>query len=104
MVGAGVFVLSALAAERAGPASAVSYAIAGGICLLVALGISELATGMPRAGGSYTFIAQALGPWPDPLLVRETGWDLRSPAASIFWLPGSILLWSYRFFPGRRRR
>jgi amino acid transporter/nucleotide-binding universal stress UspA family protein len=62
MVGAGIFVLSALAAERAGPASAMSYVIAGLICLLVALVISELATGMPRAGGSYTFITQALGP------------------------------------------
>jgi len=62
MVGAGIFVLSALAAERAGPASTISYVIAGGICLLVALVISELATGMPKAGGSYTFIAEALGP------------------------------------------
>jgi len=62
MVGAGIFVLSALAAERAGPASTVSYLIAGGVCLLVALVISELATGMPKAGGSYTFIAEALGP------------------------------------------
>ncbi|MFQ6102454.1 MAG: amino acid permease [Anaerolineae bacterium] len=62
MVGAGIFVLSALAAERAGPASAVSYVLAGLLCLLIALVISELATGMPRAGGSYTFITQALGP------------------------------------------
>jgi len=62
MVGAGIFVLSALAAERAGPASAISYVLAGAICLPIALVISELATGMPRAGGSYTFITQALGP------------------------------------------
>ncbi len=62
MVGAGIFVLSALAAERAGPASAISYTLAGTLCLLIALVISELATGMPRAGGSYTFITQALGP------------------------------------------
>ncbi len=62
MIGAGIFVLSALAAERAGPASAISYVLAGCICLLIALVVSELATGMPRAGGSYTFITQALGP------------------------------------------
>jgi amino acid transporter/nucleotide-binding universal stress UspA family protein len=62
MIGAGIFVLSALAAERAGPASAISYALAGAICLPIALVVSELATGMPRAGGSYTFITQALGP------------------------------------------
>jgi len=62
MVGAGIFVLAALAAERAGPASTMSYILAGIICLLIALVISELATGMPKAGGSYTFITQALGP------------------------------------------
>jgi amino acid transporter/nucleotide-binding universal stress UspA family protein len=62
MVGAGIFVLSAIAAERAGPASALSYVLAGMICLPIALIISELATGMPKAGGSYTFIAEALGP------------------------------------------
>jgi amino acid transporter/nucleotide-binding universal stress UspA family protein len=62
MVGAGIFVLSALAAERAGPAAAASYILAGVLCLLIALVISELATGMPKAGGSYTFITQALGP------------------------------------------
>jgi amino acid transporter/nucleotide-binding universal stress UspA family protein len=62
MIGAGIFVLSAIATERAGPASVVSYVLAGCICLLIALVVSELATGMPRAGGSYTFITQALGP------------------------------------------
>jgi len=62
MIGAGIFVLSALAAERAGPASAISYVLAGAICLPIALVVSELATGMPKAGGSYTFITQALGP------------------------------------------
>ena len=62
MIGAGIFVLSAHAAERAGPAAILSYVFAGIICLLIALVVSELATGMPRAGGSYTFITQALGP------------------------------------------
>jgi amino acid transporter/nucleotide-binding universal stress UspA family protein len=62
MIGAGIFVLSGIAVERAGRAATVSYLTAGMLCLGVALIISELATGMPRAGGSYTFISQALGP------------------------------------------
>jgi amino acid transporter len=62
MIGAGIFVLPAIATERAGQGAAFSYLIAGLICLPVAMIVSELATGMPRAGGSYTFIAQALGP------------------------------------------
>jgi amino acid transporter len=62
MLGAGIFVLSGIAAQRAGRAAAISYLITGLICLPVAMVVSELATGMPRAGGSYTFITQALGP------------------------------------------
>ncbi|RLF30355.1 MAG: amino acid permease, partial [Thermoplasmata archaeon] len=62
MIGAGIFVLSAMAAERAGPAAAFSYLIAGLICLPIAMTVSELATGMPKAGGSYYLISRALGP------------------------------------------
>ncbi|MFQ6057940.1 MAG: amino acid permease [Anaerolineae bacterium] len=62
MIGAGIFVLSGIAAERAGPAAVFSYIVAGLICLPIAMIISELATGMPKAGGSYYFISRALGP------------------------------------------
>ena len=82
MIGAGIFVLPAIATERAGQAAAFSYLIAGLICLPVAMIISELATGMPRAGGSYTFIAQALGPLAGSESVPRTGWGSPSPMAS----------------------
>ena len=62
MIGAGIFVLSGIAAERVGPAATISYILTGLVCLPIAMVISELATGMPKAGGSYTFITQALGP------------------------------------------
>ncbi len=62
MVGAGIFVLSAIASERAGPAAALSYVLAGLVCLPIAMIVSELATGMPQAGGSYHLISRALGP------------------------------------------
>ena len=68
MLGAGIFVLSAIAIADAGPAALFSYLIAGVICLLIALVISELATGMPKAGGSYTFITEALGPLPGSIV------------------------------------
>ena len=61
MIGAGIFILPGIAAERAGPASAVSYALAGFVALLAALSLSELATGMPIAGGSYHYVNRALG-------------------------------------------
>ena len=62
MIGAGIFVLSAVAAQRAGPATTLSYTLAGLVCLPIAMTISELATGMPKAGGSYHLISRALGP------------------------------------------
>ncbi len=68
MLGAGIFVLSAFAVEDTGPAATISYLIAGTICFLIALVISELATGMPKAGGSYTFITEALGPLPGSIV------------------------------------
>ncbi|UCC64021.1 MAG: amino acid permease, partial [Anaerolineae bacterium] len=42
--------------------AALSYLLAGLICLPVAMIVSELATGMPQAGGSYHLISRALGP------------------------------------------
>ena len=61
MIGAGIFVLPGIVAGRAGPASMVSFAIAGVVSLLAALSLSELATGMPKAGGSYYYVNRALG-------------------------------------------
>ncbi|NHN61370.1 MULTISPECIES: amino acid permease [Halorussus] len=61
MIGAGIFVLPSIAAEAAGPASMVSFAIGGLVSLLAALSLSELATGMPKAGGSYYYVNRSLG-------------------------------------------
>jgi amino acid transporter len=63
MIGAGIFVLPGPAADQAGPAIALSFVIGGVIALLTALSASELATAMPRAGGSYHFINSGLGPF-----------------------------------------
>lgn len=62
MISAGIFVLSSVAAEKAGPAATLSFVVAGLLVLPTALSISELATGMPEAGGSYHIISRALGP------------------------------------------
>ena len=61
MIGAGIFVFPGLAADAAGPAAALSFAIGGAIAMLVALPTSELATAMPRSGGGYYFISRAMG-------------------------------------------
>ncbi|MFU8868087.1 amino acid permease [Natronococcus sp.] len=61
MIGAGIFVLPGIVAESAGPASMISFVIGGVVALLAALSLSELATGMPKAGGSYYYVNHALG-------------------------------------------
>ncbi len=61
MVGAGIFVFPGLAAGQAGPAAMLSFAIGGGVALLVALPTSELATAMPESGGGYYFVSRGLG-------------------------------------------
>ena len=61
MIGAGIFVFPGIAAGRAGPAAAGSFAIGAVVALLVALPASELATAMPRSGGGYYFISRGMG-------------------------------------------
>ncbi|WP_338728837.1 amino acid permease [Haladaptatus sp. DJG-WS-42] len=86
MIGAGIFILPGIAAELAGPASSVSYAIAGFVALLAALSLSELATGMPIAGGSYHYVNRALG----GLFGAIVGWGMWTGLmfASAFYMVG----------------
>jgi amino acid transporter/nucleotide-binding universal stress UspA family protein len=62
MIGAGIFVLPGIAISTAGPAATLSFILGGLITLITTLSIVELATGMPKAGGTYYFISRALGP------------------------------------------
>ena len=63
MLGAGIFVFPGLAANEAGPAAILSFAIGGVIALLVALCTAELATAMPRSGGAYYHVSRSFGPF-----------------------------------------
>jgi len=86
MIGAGIFILPGLAAEGAGPASAISFIIAGFVAFLAALSLSELATGMPIAGGSYHYVNRALG----GLFGSIVGWGMWTGLmfASAFYMIG----------------
>jgi APA family basic amino acid/polyamine antiporter len=61
MIGAGIFILSGMAAGIAGPAATVSYILCGLMTLFTALSYSELSSSIPLAGGGYTFVHQGLG-------------------------------------------
>ena len=62
MISSGLFVLPALAYAVAGPGVIFSYLIAGLLTLPTVFSKAELATAMPRAGGTYYFVGRALGP------------------------------------------
>jgi APA family basic amino acid/polyamine antiporter len=62
IVGTGVFVLTGLvSASYAGPAVTLSYAIAGLVCVFVALAYTELAVMVPSSGSIYSYAYIAFG-------------------------------------------
>lgn len=62
IVGAGVYVMTgAAAANYAGPAVILSFAMAAVACALIALCYAELASVLPVAGASYSYAYTALG-------------------------------------------
>jgi amino acid transporter len=61
MVGAGVFVLSGLAVEQAGPAALVSFVLAGVLVLLSALSFAVVASRAEAGESGYAYLGRALG-------------------------------------------
>jgi amino acid transporter/mannitol/fructose-specific phosphotransferase system IIA component (Ntr-type) len=62
MISSGLFVLPAIAFKRSGPAVILAYFFASLLVLPSVLSKAELATAMPRAGGTYFFVERSLGP------------------------------------------
>ncbi len=61
MISSGLFVLPGIAASKAGPAVIIAYILSGVFLLPSLFAQAELATAMPRAGGTYFFISRSLG-------------------------------------------
>src|SRR3954470_22734664 len=73
IIGAGIFVLTGLAAkEYAGPGLVVSFVIAGFGCAMAGLCYAEFASMVPVAGSAYTYAYATLG----ELMAWIIGWDL----------------------------
>jgi len=62
MISSGLFILPAIAYASAGPAVILSYIFASILIVPSALSQAELATAMPRAGGTYFYVERSLGP------------------------------------------
>lgn len=61
MIGAGIFVLTGLAAGEAGPALVLAFLFNGLITLLTAMAYAELGSALPVTGGGYSWIKIGLG-------------------------------------------
>nr|WP_230281915.1 amino acid permease [Croceicoccus sp. Ery15] len=72
IIGTGIFVLTAAAAQKAGPGMIWSFVIAGGVCAVAALCYSELASMVPVSGSAYTYSYAVMG----ELLAWMVGWAL----------------------------
>ena len=59
MIGAGIFVLTGLAAGEAGPGAILAFVLNAFVTLITAFTYAELASAIPEAGGGYAFAKHA---------------------------------------------
>lgn len=73
IIGAGIFVIAGnAAAEHAGPAVLISFAIAGTSCLFSGLCYAEFASLIPESGSSYTYAYATMGRF----MAWYIGWNM----------------------------
>ncbi|TKX58280.1 amino acid permease [Halorubrum sp. SS7] len=72
MIGAGIFVLTGLAAEIAGPAAILVFVFNGIVTAFTGLSYAELAASIPKSGGGYAFVRETFDDLPSFLM----GWML----------------------------
>src|SRR5579862_2123335 len=72
IIGTGIFVLTAEAAQKAGPGMMMSFVIAGAVSACAAFCYAELAAMVPVSGSAYTYSYAVLG----ELVAWLVGWAL----------------------------
>jgi len=85
MIGAGIFVLTGIAAGEAGPAVILVFLLNGLITSLTAMSYAELGSVLPGAGGGFTYIKEALGGTPG-FLAGWMSWFAQAVAGSLYGL------------------
>ncbi|MFZ0450074.1 MAG: amino acid permease [Desulfatiglandaceae bacterium] len=100
MIGAGIFVLTGIAAGEAGPAAVLSFALNGVVTLLTALAYAELASVYPKSGGGYAFITKAF-PGPAGFASGWMLWFCYIIACALYALGFGSYFWEFiqRYFP-----
>lgn len=83
MIGAGIFVLTGIAAGTAGPALIVAFALNGVVTLLTAMIYAELGSAIPEAGGGYLWVRQGL-PGSNAFFAGWMSWFAHAVAGSLY--------------------
>lgn len=100
MIGAGIFVLTGIAAGEAGPASIMAFALNGFVTLLTAFAYAELASAIPKAGGGYSFVRMAF-PGAAGFIAGWMLWFAYTVACSLYALgfAGYFMEFFHKYFP-----
>lgn len=105
VIGAGLFVGSGAVIQKAGPAAFITYALTGGLIILVMRMLGEMAAAHPSTGSFADYARQALGNWAGFSVawlywyfwVIVVGFEAVAGAKLLqYWLPG-VPLWIFAF-------
>ncbi|MFN2135548.1 MAG: amino acid permease, partial [Candidatus Promineifilaceae bacterium] len=83
MIGAGIFVLTGIAAGAAGPALILAFSLNGIITVFTAMAYAELGSAIPEAGGGYLWVREAL-PGPNAFQAGWMSWFAHAVAGSLY--------------------
>ena len=85
MIGAGVFVLTGIAAGVAGPALVLVFLLNGVVTMFTAMVYAELGSAFPEAGGGYLWVKEGLG-GAQGFLAGWMSWFAHAVAGSLYGL------------------
>ncbi|MDX1615315.1 MAG: amino acid permease [Candidatus Promineifilaceae bacterium] len=85
MIGAGIFVLTGIAAGEAGPALAIAFLANGIVTTFTALSYAELGSSFPEAGGGYLWVKEGMG-GTQGFLAGWMSWFAHAVACSLYGL------------------
>ncbi|MCZ6690997.1 MAG: amino acid permease [Planctomycetota bacterium] len=83
MIGAGIFVLTGIAAGTAGPALILAFCLNGIVTIFTAMVYAELGSAIPEAGGGYLWVKQGL-PGANAFISGWMSWFAHSVAGSLY--------------------
>lgn len=85
MIGAGIFVLTGIAAGEAGPALILAFLLNGIVTTFTAMAYAELGSAFPEAGGGYLWVKEGLGGM-NGFLSGWMSWFAHAVAGSLYGL------------------